>query len=355
MATLKDIAHKTGVSPTVVSLVLNGKKGGRSRVRPEKRDHIIKVAKELEYYPNLKARALATNRNRSIGFLVSAGIQPESVHAQVSYYQALKGVEAACAKYKYHCLCSHCDLENIDNFIDPRAVRDRSVDGVVLSGYTRRQVVEKLASRGVQCVLATSNVDPGTPVDRFYADLIPGIKTACRHLADMGHKRFMMIMSMCPGAVEIVEKVQELQQEMPGIAIDVRYTSLPGSTYDSVVRLGEDILDMPELPTAYFCDLVQSEALGDVFAGAGLRCPQDYSIFVASHCVDQQRIRHNGVRISRIELPIEKVSYSAAEHLIQSLEGMLPEHNEGSVVTPVPCTVHWGESCGPAPGRCRTW
>ena len=58
MVLLKDISERCGVSVATVSKALNGHKD----VSRETREKLIKVAKEMGYFPNSQARALKTKR-----------------------------------------------------------------------------------------------------------------------------------------------------------------------------------------------------------------------------------------------------------------------------------------------------
>ena len=59
--TIRDIAERCGVTPTVVSAVLNGA-GRRSRCSAEKQELIQRTAGELNYRPNIFARSMVTRR-----------------------------------------------------------------------------------------------------------------------------------------------------------------------------------------------------------------------------------------------------------------------------------------------------
>ena len=54
--TLKDIAARTGIHPTVISAVLNNRR--YLRVSEERREYIRQVAKEMGYFPNVQAVSL---------------------------------------------------------------------------------------------------------------------------------------------------------------------------------------------------------------------------------------------------------------------------------------------------------
>ena len=59
--TIRDIAERCGVTPTVVSAVLNGS-GRRSRCSAEKHSLIVKTAAEMNYQPNIFARSMVTRK-----------------------------------------------------------------------------------------------------------------------------------------------------------------------------------------------------------------------------------------------------------------------------------------------------
>lgn len=66
MATIRDIAKKTGYSISTVSHALNN----RPRVSEKTKEEIIQVAQELNYIPNSKAISLSTGKSYSIGIII---------------------------------------------------------------------------------------------------------------------------------------------------------------------------------------------------------------------------------------------------------------------------------------------
>src|SRR6056297_465153 len=67
--TLKTIAEKADVSITTVSRVLNNK-DSIIPVADETKTRILKIAKELNYRPNINARALSTKKSYNIGLIL---------------------------------------------------------------------------------------------------------------------------------------------------------------------------------------------------------------------------------------------------------------------------------------------
>ncbi|HJB47781.1 MAG TPA: LacI family transcriptional regulator [Candidatus Mediterraneibacter surreyensis] len=66
--TIKDIAHKAGVSATTISRYLNGRYGYMSE---ETRSKIENIIKETGYRPNNVARSLRSNASQIIGIIIS--------------------------------------------------------------------------------------------------------------------------------------------------------------------------------------------------------------------------------------------------------------------------------------------
>ena len=72
MVTIKDIAKKVGVSPSVVSRALNNKYG----VKAETRERIVRTAKEMGYRPNILAQGLVTRNTNTIGVVMADISEP---------------------------------------------------------------------------------------------------------------------------------------------------------------------------------------------------------------------------------------------------------------------------------------
>ncbi len=75
-ATIKDIARMGGVSISTVSCALNNS----PKVRPEKRDLIQSIARQLNYVPHDLARGLVTGNYRTIGLNIGIGDNPYLVN-----------------------------------------------------------------------------------------------------------------------------------------------------------------------------------------------------------------------------------------------------------------------------------
>ena len=70
--TMKDIAMLIGISRQAVAAALESDESN-SRVSKETREKVLKLAKELNYIPNVAARTLKGGRSHTIGILAHPG------------------------------------------------------------------------------------------------------------------------------------------------------------------------------------------------------------------------------------------------------------------------------------------
>jgi len=120
--TIKDISRIAGVSTAAVSIVLNGKPG----VSEDTRYKILRIARELNYTPNLLARSLVSRQSKSIALMITSprnAIFPEIAAA----------IEEVLREHDYSLtLFSTFD----DGDLEAKQfenIRARGVDGVIVS------------------------------------------------------------------------------------------------------------------------------------------------------------------------------------------------------------------------------
>jgi LacI family transcriptional regulator len=122
-ATIKDIAAKTGLSITTVSLVLNNKK---SRISSKTKQLIWEAARQLNYIPNQTAISLVTKETKTLGLIVTDIANP--FFAELS-----KGVSAQATEYGYDIIL--CDTEDSYDATMRylRVLASKNVEGIILT------------------------------------------------------------------------------------------------------------------------------------------------------------------------------------------------------------------------------
>jgi DNA-binding LacI/PurR family transcriptional regulator len=356
MVTLKQIAQRVNVSTSVVSHVLNSP-AGNTRVSKQKRELIERVAQELQYVPNLRARSLVTRRTQAIGFVSSRSYVKNSHKSDAYFHAILNGIEEVCRAAGYKCLYARYEPADIEEIVYPRSVRDGSVDGVVFAGYTPAEALRKLAAMNVPCVQVGTNVEPDSEVQCFTSDLGRAFERVVRRLREMGHKHVQLVLPGGPGPQGVARKFQSLATIVPGIEPEVAMMETLASNRDSALAHARAMLKRARRPTAFICNPVHSQGLAEGLAEGGMLCPRDYSIacFGIPESEDQ-RLYPGNVRVSFIVLPVEEAGRRAAAALLGRLgvDGFeMPQRVPrvgGCPTTYIPCEVVFTESCGPARG-----
>ncbi|MBV8551639.1 MAG: LacI family DNA-binding transcriptional regulator [Acidobacteriaceae bacterium] len=119
---LKDIADDLGVSVVTVSKVLRNH-GDISR---ETRDRVLKRIKELNYQPNLAARALVTGRTHLIGLVV-----PDLVHQ--FFAQVAKGASHVLRKRGYSLIISSSEEDPALENEEISQLLSRRIDALIVA------------------------------------------------------------------------------------------------------------------------------------------------------------------------------------------------------------------------------
>src|SRR4051794_31900538 len=103
MASIKEIAKLAGVSVTTVSKVFNN----YSDVSEETKIKVRKIAKQLNYFPNLAARNLALKKSYNMG-LVLCDIRESDSNGNI-IFRLLIGAKNFCADNGYELLILNID------------------------------------------------------------------------------------------------------------------------------------------------------------------------------------------------------------------------------------------------------
>lgn len=265
-ATIYDVAARAGVSHQTVSRYLKGFEG----IRPETRERVRVALEELEYRPNMSARALATNRSNRIAVLTS-----DLVSAGPT--QTVQGLATAARGAGYLVDIIAVDLQRrgaIDDAVG--LLRQQDLAGIVVIA------VSDPVRDGIR------GVDFGVPVyiDSGPADLDAadghsynalGVELAVAHLIGLGHRKIVHL----AGPEEWIAARNRASAFDEAIATAglTRFRHLVG---DWSAASGHDAVaatDLPEEVTAIVSANDQM-ALGAVnaLAGRGIRVPQDVSV-----------------------------------------------------------------------------
>ncbi|MDW5596929.1 LacI family DNA-binding transcriptional regulator [Conexibacter stalactiti] len=180
--TIIDIARAAGTSKTTVSRVLNGEAG----VAPATRTHVTNVAARLGYRANTAARSLRTRSSALIGFLVP--------HLNEVFSQQAERLSNELRRHQVDLVISTSGWDPDAEVEIVERMASRGVDALVLSLTSDRNpdVARLLRTLDPALVLLDREVR-GISADTVLTDQSGGVEGAVAHLVELGHERIGLI------------------------------------------------------------------------------------------------------------------------------------------------------------------
>ena len=185
--TIKDIAKKTGLSITTISLVLNKRE---SRISEKTRQIIESAAQELRYTPNQAAVSLSTKKTNMVALAIPRGsfLYPADMVASV---------EKACRNAGYS-LCLFLPEGDGDSCMEAlQEIIRRDADGIIFdpSCLSRDffQIYMDTVARSDSPVCSLSGAGAHLLPNSIVPDHRQGGFLAASHLLDLGHRRIAVM------------------------------------------------------------------------------------------------------------------------------------------------------------------
>jgi DNA-binding LacI/PurR family transcriptional regulator len=186
MPTIKDVAKTAGVSIATVSYVLNNR---NDMVGEQTRQHVLEVARQLGYTPNIIARNLQSSRTSLLGYAwhINPSDQPNLVMDQFIYHLA-----HAAEGQNYHLLTfTHPNNDPIGMYDD--LIQSGRVDGFVVSGtqYDDPRIKNLIRQKFPFVSFGRSN--PDWEFNWVDTDGQAGMRVATDYLLEIGHRRIAFL------------------------------------------------------------------------------------------------------------------------------------------------------------------
>jgi LacI family transcriptional regulator len=316
-ATMKSIAQDLGVSVVTVSKVLHN----HNDISTETRKRVLRRMKEVNYTPNLSARALSTGRTNLIGLIV-----PDLVHP--FFAEVAKGISARLNAQNYSMIISSSE-ENLQ--LERREIDQmiaRGVDALILASIEAEPAnLRKLGERGMPFILLDRKIE-GMPANFVGIDDVSAGCIATKHLIDVGCKTIAHI-----GGSQVSTAIDRLTGyratlERHSLALPSEYVVQHGRGDDSGDRTGygamKQLLRLHPRPDGVFCcnDPLAMGAIRAILE-SGLQIPKDIAVIgsgnvhyddllrVPLSSVDQDAIGL-GENVARMALSIIKTKNASA-------------------------------------------
>ncbi len=307
--TLHDVANKAGVSAITVSRVLRQP----MKVSPELRQRILHIIEEMDYVPDLAARALASRHNFTFGVLVP------SLNDR-AFLGFMHGVEERVRDTTYR-----IQYANTHNFVEEekrqvRLLLSQNTAGIVLGGLEGIESVAELISRASCSVVQVVDVSLNVAGTCVALDHLEAAATATRHLIGCGYRRIAIL----GGALDERARrrtegySQVMKQEGLYDPALVQHENAATSTQMGSRLLRRALKAAPDID-AVFC---QSDdiALGALFEAQrlGKRVPEEFGI-CGYNDLDFASVMEPP--LTTIRTPLFEMGYRTADLLIRAAEG----------------------------------
>jgi len=182
---LKDVAKSVGVSPTLVSIVLNGKVK-EFRISEKMAEKVVATAKEMNYSPNVAARNLRSGKSHLIGVIVTDISNP--------FYSTISRIiEDRANEYNYTVLFSSSDedLNSTKNLVE--VLLNQGVDGLILVPCDGSEsLVRNLHDDNVPLVLLDRHF-PDLNVSYSCLNNFKSTELITQHLIEQGYERISIL------------------------------------------------------------------------------------------------------------------------------------------------------------------
>ncbi|NDJ76633.1 MAG: LacI family transcriptional regulator [Chloroflexi bacterium] len=184
--TIRDVAKRAQTSYQTVSRVINNK----GDVAPDTRARVLAAINELNYRPNLAARALAQDSERTAIIAVAIPFDSDFLFSNAHLMQMLHGIDREATLHGYSILLS--TLRSADDPLSPyqRLLDRQIVDGVIFESGMGDEGAQLLVEKGYPVVVMGYTRHD---IPCIHADDEGGAYVLTQHLLALGHRRIGLI------------------------------------------------------------------------------------------------------------------------------------------------------------------
>lgn len=312
-ATLRDVAGRAGVDPSVVSRIVNADPG--LRVSGPTRARVEAAIAELDYRPNVQARGLRLAKTWTVGVVIPDLSNP-------FYPPIIEGASQRAAEGGYMVVVVRELDRSILDAEEPafaRLLHQHRVDGLLIaSGRVDDEVIRGLAAEGQPTVVVNRRV-PGV-VGSVIVDDEAAAHLGTSYLASLGHRRIGHVAG--PPAIDnSVRRRRGFERavaEAGGQAVTVHGE---GWDAESGHRAAASLLQDPDVTAVLATNFVVAVGVMGAARDAGRAVPGDVSV-LALH--DSPVAGYMEPAVSTVVLPLEQLGRVAFDELLGRLDGAEP-------------------------------
>jgi len=333
--TIRDIAQLADVTPGTVSRALNGS----PLVKEKTKSRILKIAKELDYSPNLVARRLSTGKTFAIGVVVPFFTRP-AVSAR------LDGVVSILSNSQYDLVIHDIESPKQRSIGFQDVLRQERIDGaLIVSMPIVHEDINYFRSSKVPIVFIDRKHPDLADFNSIIIDDVLGGYEATKYLINLGHRKIGFIGDIT--GLLTKPETDILEQDNPfmytasrdryegykkalskaGFPISPDYYGEDQHGYREARELAFQMLKLNDPPTAIFAASdIQAFGVIQAARNLGLSIPEDLSVIgfddiQAAELMELTTTRQLLFESGRkgVELLLQAINSNRAEHITITL------------------------------------
>jgi len=311
---IKDIANSLNVSPTLVSLVLNGKgdDNGISQITQAK---VIEKAKELNYSPNQAARTLRIGKTETIGLIVSDIANP--------FYAQIAGrVERKASKAGYNLIVCSTYEDTIKENDLIRMLISRNVDGMIISSSAVNcSEIFKLKKAKFPFVLIDRKL-PIQDINIVASDNKSGSYMAVNHLLEKGYRSIAIFLITPTHISSVTERKEGYIQALEDADMNIDDQLIFEIRFDHIMEDSETAIKSilsknPGLEAVFSSNNSITTACLKIFSGLKIKVPNDMALFSFD---DVDWFEFSEPKISTVAQSVDEIGDQAVDILLEDIK-----------------------------------
>ena len=323
--TIKDIAKVSGVSYSTVSKALNDS----PLVKPDTKEKILQVAKDLGYTPNFVAKNLVTKKSNTIG-LVWPTIEQTALSTLVTEINNLV------VKNNYFMMLS---INETNHAV--KMFKNFRVDGIIIfEGET--QPVKTSESTFQILTHGVSNHENHYPI--IDVNHRKSIYDATSYLYHLGHKKISYVGYQSHSDKRQIEKITGFHEAMDEFGLKITENSMintDGLTWYDGYIAAKKLLQSPSIPTALISGSYDlSVGILRAVNEFKLRVPQDLSIISYDNIPQMSSLE---TPLTSVGVPVDQL----AEKMVNSLLERINQNNTLPLIELMEPVLTKRSSCSP--------
>jgi LacI family transcriptional regulator len=313
---LQDIADQAGVSTATVSRALNDRGG----VKPETRERILRLAREMGYVPNAAAKGLATSRTYTLG-LITYQRPPQQ---PISNFpdETIQGVDHEARQRGYHVMTTFVTEAMMQDTMHVPLVSEGRVDGLILVGPALKvPFIIQLYGSGIPIVLV-DNLLTETNIDAIVCDNVGGMYDVTQHLIRTHGLRNLVFFSGPADWFSSRERRQAYEKALTEIHQTPQVVFMEDTTMPMGYAAMREALDR-------FPDLEGVVAVNDATAFGAIRACKEDGLDVPGDIAvvgfdNVGWAQHHEPPLTTARMFRRETGIQAARHLIDKIERVSP-------------------------------